>query len=133
MLVVDTNIIAYFYLASEFTPLTERLIECDPQWVAPILWRSELRNVLALYMRAKRITLDRACAIQEQAEWLMEGSEHTSDSLEVLKLANHSGISAYDCEFVSLAQRLGVPLVTTDKKLLRSFPAIAVSLDAAAG
>jgi predicted nucleic acid-binding protein len=33
-----------------------------------------------------------------------------------------SKCSAYDCEFVALAQGLKVPLITTDRKLVREFP-----------
>lgn len=35
--------------------------------------------------------------------------------------------TAYDCEFVALAMRLGVKLVTTDSKLLKAFPQHAAS------
>jgi hypothetical protein len=37
--------------------------------------------------------------------------------------------AACDCEFAALAQPLSVPLVTSDKKLLRAFPGPAVSMD----
>lgn len=40
-----------------------------------------------------------------------------------------SPCSAYDCEFVALAADLTVPLVTTDKKLVKSFPDIAIHID----
>lgn len=40
-----------------------------------------------------------------------------------------SGCSAYDCEFVSLARRLHVPLVTNDRQVLKAFPALAISLE----
>ena len=59
MIVVDTNVIAYFYLPTEHTPLAEKLMMQEPVWAAPILWRSELRNVLALYLRKKALTFDR--------------------------------------------------------------------------
>jgi len=51
MIVVDTNIIGYLFLSSEQSLLAERALKKDSEWAAPILWRSELRNVLALYMR----------------------------------------------------------------------------------
>ena len=63
---------------------------------------------------------------------VIAGNEYHLDSPSVLKLAAASGLAAYDCEFVALAQRLGVPLVTTDKKLLSAFPAVAATLASAA-
>lgn len=51
MIVVDTNIIGYLFLASPRSTEAEQAFLKDPQWAAPILWRSELRNVLGLYIR----------------------------------------------------------------------------------
>ena len=42
-----------------------------------------------------------------------------------MQLVKGSNCSAYDCEFVALAQYLDVPLITADKKILREFPDIA--------
>jgi predicted nucleic acid-binding protein len=44
-------------------------------------------------------------------------------------IVQRSGCSAYDCEFVALAQSLGIPLVTVDKHVLRQFPGVAIGLD----
>lgn len=62
----------------------------------------------------------------ELAESKVE-SRHIDDT-RVIELAAKSDCTAYDCEFVSLAERLEVPLVTSDKKLLAAFPSIAVSM-----
>lgn len=128
MIVVDTNVIAYLYLPSAHTPLAERLLAHDADWVAPLLWRSELRNVLALYLRRQQLDFEQALAIQGEAESLLAEGEYESDSLQVLRLVQTSDCSAYDCEFVALARHLGVRLVTQDKKVLAAFPEVAVSL-----
>ena len=38
-----------------------------------------------------------------------------------------SECSAYDCEYVALAEELAVPLVTAYRQLLRTFPDRAIS------
>ena len=133
MIVVDSNIIAYLYLPSEFSAQTEQLRVKEPQWVAPILWRSELRNVLALYIRKNLLSFDDAFSIQTQAEILLADSEYEIPSLDVMRLVESSNCSAYDCEFIALAQRLNTTLVTADKKILKEFPKIAMTLAQALG
>lgn len=130
MIVVDTNTIAYLYLPTPGTPNAERLLELDSAWIAPMLWRSEFRNILALYERKDIVDFTTACQIQNKAEALMAGGEYEVDSLSVLSAAKESGCSAYDSEFVALAQSLGKPLITADKKLLRAFPNVAMTVKA---
>ena len=128
MIVVGTNVIAALYLTSDLTHHAESLILQDVNWVAPLLWRSELRNVLTKYMRAGNISHEQAYQIQHQAEMLMTGNEYQSISLDVLKLANSSQSSAYDCEFVALARHLQVKLITQDKQILAQFPDDTIAL-----
>ena len=130
MIVVDSNILAYLYLPSDRTAAAEALLEQDPEWAAPVLWRSEFRNILAGYMRRKTITFDQACSLQSEAESLLAGAEFEVDSDSVLELVRDSDCSAYDCEFIALAIKLKTKLVTVDKKLLREFPTRAVVLAA---
>lgn len=127
MIIVDTNTLAYLYFPTPETSAVEKLLELDNEWAAPLLWRSEFRNILALYMRKEILTFETACQMQRQAEQLMTGNEYEMDSLSVLATANESGCSAYDAEFVALARSLGTKLVTSDKKLLKWFPDIAIT------
>lgn len=122
MIVVDSNVLAYLYLPGEFTAAAEALLARDPEWAAPLLWRSEFRNILAGCLRRKTLSFEQVCAIQTEAESLMDGFEFPVDSLEVMALVNRSDCSAYDCEFVALAQRLQTSLITMDKKILKAFP-----------
>ena len=128
MIVVDSNVIAYLYLPGEYTSAAEALLVRDPNWAAPILWRSEFRNILAGYLRRKAITFEQANSLQSEAESLLAGAEYEVDSHAVLQLVRDSDCSAYECEFIALAQKLNTQLVTMDKKLLRAFPKCTVVL-----
>jgi predicted nucleic acid-binding protein len=64
--------------------------------------------------------------LQETETWT-RGREYAVVSHHVLDLAARSGCSAYDCEFVALAEDLNVKLVTNDRQLLKAFPRIAIA------
>jgi predicted nucleic acid-binding protein len=127
LIVVDTNAIAYLLLGGTGTAAARSVYLRDPLWHSPLLWRSEFRGVLAAYLRQRTLSLDDALAVQRKAEELLAGREHMVPSDRVLRLVASCGCSAYDCEFVALAQQLAVPLVTWDRAVLKGFPAIAVS------
>jgi predicted nucleic acid-binding protein len=131
MIVVDTNVLAYFLLPYEFSAAADTLFKRDPDWAAPILWRSEFRNLLAGELRRKNLSFDDIVRVQAEAEALLAGHEHEVDSRRVLELVRDSNCSAYDCEFVALATQLDVKVVTMDSKLVKAFPQRAKSLLAA--
>lgn len=122
MIVVDTNVIAYLYLEGEHTIHAEALLQQDSHWIAPVLWRSEFRNILAFYLRKKIISYHDALQIMDQATALLEDNEYEVVSGQVLNLVHQSTCSAYDCEFVYLARKFNIPLVTANKKILAEFP-----------
>ena len=128
MIVVDTNVIAYLLLPGTHTAKAQAAFLKDPDWAAPILWRSEFRNVLAMYLRNGGMSVELAMQAMEDAETLLQGSEYHVPSARVLQLTADSTCSAYDCEFVALAGDLGVPLLTSDARIRRAFPRIAVGL-----
>lgn len=127
MIVVDTNVIAYLHLPGDQTSLAEKIVARDAVWLAPYLWRSEFRNVLALYMRQGEISYREAQETMARAETAVNGGEYYVPSRVVLRLVAQSTCSAYDCEFVALAQEFGLSLVTFDKQVLQEFPATAVA------
>jgi len=130
MIVVDSNVIAYLYLPGEHTVAAEALLQREADWAAPILWRSEFRNILAGYLRRKALSFEQAADLQREAEGLLEGTEFEVESALVLELVRDSDCSAYDCEFIALAMQLDTQLVTMDKKLLRAFPQRTLALTA---
>ncbi len=126
MIVVDTNILAYLWIPGDGTADAEALLRVDEEWCAPILWRSELRNVMLGYVRRRAMTLATALKALAGAETQMAGREYFVPSDLVLRRAAASECSAYNCEFVVLAEQLGVPLATRDRRILTAFPAIAM-------
>ena len=128
MIVADTNLVTYLVLRNEQSELAAAVFETDSVWVAPLLWRSELRNALSKYILHGGMTLDAALLALHSAEEVVAGREYRVSSERVFELVMQSKCTAYDCEYVALAEELGVPLVTADKQLLKAFPKIAVSL-----
>jgi predicted nucleic acid-binding protein len=128
VIVVDTNVLVHLHLPGDARVAAEALMVSDSEWVAPALWRSEFRNALVTHLRRGGLTIDQALQIQGEAEDLMGGSEYDIDSGAVLRLAEGSGCSAHDCEYVALAKRLGCRLITRDKQVLQAFPEVATAL-----
>jgi predicted nucleic acid-binding protein len=126
VIVVDSNIIAYLLIPGDRNVEADGVFQKDSDWIVPLLWRSELRNILTLYMRHSGMSLLLAEQTMTKAESLLAGGEYSVLSSEVLALTHERTISAYDAEYVILAMHFGVPLVTMDKKLLREVPKIAV-------
>jgi predicted nucleic acid-binding protein len=129
MIVADANLIAHLTIRSEFSPLTEAAFGVDAAWAAPLVWLSEYRNTLARYIQQRAMTVESALLSLRSAEEVIGGRTYTVSSEKVLELVKHSGCTAYGCEYVALAMDLGVPLVTTDKQILKAFPKAAVSLE----
>lgn len=129
MIVVDTNIIAYLLIPGPWTEAAEDLLQAEPVWAAPPLWRSEFRNILAGYLRRGTLSFEQTLALQSTAESLLAGHETSVDSRAVLELVRGSDCTAYDCEFVALARQSVSVLYTLDAKLLAAFPDTAKPLN----
>ena len=86
MIVVDSNVVAYLYLQGDHTAKAEALLEHDADGSAPLLWRSEFRNILAGCMSRKTLTFEAARYMQLEAESLLAGAEHEVDFRLVLEL-----------------------------------------------
>jgi predicted nucleic acid-binding protein/plasmid stability protein len=129
VIVVDTNIICYRWIPTSHSPDTDKALANDPDWIAPLLWRSEFRNALAGAIRQKLITMDVANNIMDKAEGHFLDREFAVSSRAVLDLVASSACSAYDCEFVALAEEQRVLLITADRQILRDFPRVAMSLE----
>ena len=125
--VIDTNVVAYYLLATE--PYVE---EVQLFWhevtepVAPSSWEAELSNVMWMAVRHDVLPLPEALRRLELAERLGIQSVRCGSLWQgALSRACVTGVSAYDTLFVELADRMGVPLVTYDQRVLQEFPKVA--------
>ncbi|WP_069131026.1 type II toxin-antitoxin system VapC family toxin [Rhodohalobacter halophilus] len=127
MIVVDTNVIASMWVPNDMDEWVYQVLKKDDDWVAPLLWRSEFRNVLSIYLRKHILELSVVLQVIEEAEQLMSANEFEVNSTQVMSLVSDSSCSAYDCEFVALADDLNTRLVTFDKRIVREFPDVAMT------
>jgi predicted nucleic acid-binding protein len=130
MIVVDANVTVYFWLDTPNSALAKRVRNRDAEWAVPQLWISEFRHVLRRYMTLGVFRLGDARWHARKAEKDLEKRMYRVETDDVLKLVEQTGHAAYDCEYVALAQDLGVPLVTADRALVEAFPRTAVRMDA---
>lgn len=127
MIVADTNLVAYFYLAGPHAEAARAVHGRDGNWIAPRLWRSEFRSVLVRLVRQRLLSERDANEVLDAAQERMRGGEYEVASGSVMRLALDSACSAYDCEFVALAREFGIPLVTSDRQILGAFTSTAVT------
>ena len=127
MIVADANVIAYLWIPGHEKFKSRELLIKDADWWVPNLYKSELRNVLLLHIRKNIITTQNAILLLEKMERQFEFTSMDVPSSLVLTLAEKTPCSAFDCEYAALAFTLDCPLITNDKKLLQSFPTLAMT------
>ena len=126
--VVDTNVVAYYLLATEpFVEEVRRFWHRPLDLAAPALWEAEMSNVL--WMAVRTGVIDKRVAVQRLGMAARLGIRSVATRRlwrGALTRAMNSTIAAYDTLFVELAVRERRPLVTFDAKLLATFPEVAV-------
>jgi predicted nucleic acid-binding protein len=130
VVVVDTNVVAYALIEGPKTVLAQTVREKDSRWRLPELWRHEFLNVLAMHARHGGVSLKEADVLWQEALALLTDCELPVDMRKALRASTQFGISAYDAQYIALAQSLGVRCVTEDRRLARAFPDVATSMDA---
>ncbi len=120
------TLISYYTIEGEHTETAVEVRRKDPEWAAPLLWRSEFLNVLWLYVKDGQFGLDLAIEHIDLAEDLIADRSSQVAPTEVLRRAVESGCMAYDTHYAVLAQQLDVCLVTHDEEVRTGFPETAV-------
>jgi len=129
MIVADATLIIHFSMPGSKTEHAEAVRRKDPTWAAPPLWEYEVLNVIWTYVHFKDLPLTQALEHWEVAQDLIGERTYQMAPTEVLRLAAQSGHSAYDCQYVAVAQQLDAWFVTSDADVLATFPETAISPD----
>ena len=122
--VLDASISAVWALSDESNPLATQILDV---WVAnplnpdiafvPSLWWFEIRNLLVINERRKRInSVESSSFLHVLASFPIEIDEEP-DEKTIFDLARLYQLSFYDATYLEVARRRALPLATLDKTL----------------
>jgi predicted nucleic acid-binding protein len=117
--VLDASVPACWALQDEEDPRADAafLRIRTEEAIVPSLWWFEIRNILIVSERRKRITeFDTAVFLRDLAELRIRVDREPEEST-ILRLARIRHLSVYDASYLELALREGIPLATLDAEL----------------
>ena len=126
MIVADANLIIYRHVDGPLTPLAAACRKRDPDWRTAPLWRVEFTSALVKMVRARVLDEPTALAALAAAEAEMTGREVDVPQDHALRLALTHGVSAYDGQYLALAEILGAPCVTADAAFAKKAPGLII-------
>ena len=128
--VLDVSITASWAFSDEANPHAFAILNRLDQDTAlvPALWWFEIRNVLLVNERRKRIAESTTAEFLRKLAQLPIEVESLPHESALLRLARVHSLTVYDAAYLELALRQGVPLATEDAGLVRAAKAEAVSL-----
>ena len=118
--VIDTAVTMAWCFPDEATAGSDALLERlrEDQAVVPGLWQLEVANVLLVAERRGRVTEAlgaRFLSLLGRLPILVDPAP--ADPSALVAAGRRHGLSAYDAEYLLLAERHGLSLATTDQKL----------------
>lgn len=128
-MVIDTMVVAYaVFDVRPFRPEVDAVLTRVPEVLVPESFLAELTNVAWMYVKRGGTDLATAGAALDDALRYIDRRVPIDELWQdALRLAVGAGHPPYDTLFVALAEREGTRLVTYDAKLLRAFPAVAMT------
>ena len=128
--VLDASITACWAFQDEDHPdaaLAFRQMRSE-EAVLPCLWWFEVRNILVVNERRRRIAESDTAAFLLNLSKLRIRIDRAPDESAVLRLARTHRLSVYDAAYLELAQREGLPLATLDADLKKAAAGEGVAL-----
>ena len=131
--VIDNSGVMSWAFQDEANPFADAVLEklSETSAIVPSVWPLEVVNVLLVAERRKRlkqadsvrfITLLSQLPIFVEREWPDNRME------ELLAVGRANDLSSYDASYLYLAMRKGIPLATSDQKLIAAAKQVAIPL-----
>lgn len=133
MIVVDANLIVYAITETDMTEAARAVVESAEGVAVPALWQSECANALVGLTRRGYLDIETALEMYRDARAVFAPRETQVNREAAIRVADERRLSAYDAEYLVLAQELGCKLVTNDRRLVEAAPETAVDLQTAQG
>ncbi|HEY1342434.1 MAG TPA: type II toxin-antitoxin system VapC family toxin [Bryobacteraceae bacterium] len=117
--VLDASIPACWALQDEEDSRADAAFERmkSDEAVVPSLWWFEIRNIMVVSERRKRITESDTGLFLRDLAGLRVCVDREPEESVVLRLARTHGLSVYDAAYLELALREAIPLATLDAQL----------------
>ena len=128
MIVADTCLIFHLFNETLLTGSAQKILNKDPHWVFPPLWREEYANVLSKLARKENRSMDEVIDHFNYTAEELKNGEIDVETKKALKISIMHKISVYDAHFVALAIDLNSLLITEDKAILKNCSTFALSL-----
>jgi predicted nucleic acid-binding protein len=117
--VLDASIPACWALQDEEDPRADTAFARmkGDEAIVPSLWWFEIRNILVVNERRKRITESDSAFFLRNLAGLRVRIDREPEESVILRLARTHGLSVYDASYLELALREAIPLATLDAQL----------------
>ena len=120
--VLDASVSAAWAFHDEEHPVADAALDLlrGDGALAPALWWFEMRNILVVNERRKRLTEAESHAFLRDLAKLPNQMDRAPEEIDILRLARTHRLSVYDAAYLELAQRQAVALATLDGDLIRA-------------
>lgn len=131
--VVDNSVVMAWCFEDETSDYTDTVLDCleESEAVVPAIWPLEVGNVLLVAERKGRLAKSVVVRFLELIGSLPIQVEHESPERMLTDIMTHARdlrLSTYDASYLDLAMRLGLPIATQDKSLMKAARKCGVAL-----
>lgn len=129
-IVIDASIVGAWVYSDECDGIADAAVEVLRKDVGlvPALFWFEVRNLLLVGERRKRISTEATIAFLGRLDQLPLLIDTACDGTRVMDLARRHGLTVYDAAYLEVAERHGVRLATLDRTLAAAASATGVAL-----